>query len=69
MEVKEAKEIVSKVRTTPYDKRIRALPQQDWDFINTLNRWFERYPAWQEVRPYWAKRLAEINEKLNKMSA
>ncbi len=69
MDVKEAKAIISKVRTTPYDKRIKALSQQDWDFINTLDRWFERYSAWREVSPYWAKRLAEINKKLNKMSA
>ncbi len=64
MTIKEAKKIVSKVKKTPHEERIKILSQQDWDFINTLNRHFEKYPGWEDISTYWAKRLTEINEQI-----
>ncbi len=63
MTIKEARRIVSEIKNISYEKRIKILSRQDWDFINTLSSWFKKYPAWQEVSLYWAKRLTEINKQ------
>ena len=67
MKIKEARKIVSTLKRMPYEKRIKILSKRHYDFINTLNNWFERYPGWQEMLPGWINNLTEIKIIMRKL--